>query len=77
MMKDVNMKNVKKNDLLVFMEEHGEENENLYLVTSVMESGIKTINLVTGGNKTIFYKNVEGYKNIGQVAENLLISKKI
>lgn len=77
MMKDVNMKDVKKNDLLVFMEDNGEENENLYLVTSVMESGIKTINLVTGGNRTIFYKNVAGYKNIGQVAENLLISKKI
>lgn len=77
MMKDVKMEDVKKNDLLVFMEDNGEENENLYLVTSVMESGIRTINLVTGGNKTIFYKNVEGYKNVGQVAENILISKRI
>lgn len=67
----------KKNDLLIFIHDDGEENEKLYLVTSVMDSGIRTINLVTGANKTIFYKHVEDYQNIGQVADNLVIAKKI
>lgn len=67
----------KKNDLLIFLHDDGEENEKLYLVTSVMDSGIKTINLVTGANKTIFYKRVEDYQNIGQVADNLVIAKSI
>lgn len=67
----------KKNDLLIFLHDDGEQNEKLYLVTSVMESGIKTINLQTGANKTIFYKHVEDYQNIGQYSDKLVISKKI
>lgn len=67
----------KKNDLLIFLHDDGEQNEKLYLVTSVMQSGIKTINLLTGSNKTIFYKHIEDYQNIGQYSDRLVISKKI
>lgn len=70
-------KETKVNDLLITRYEEYEETEKLYLVTDVNSERISTVNLLKGIKKSIMLKHIGNYRNLGQLSDNLVVSKKI